>query len=70
MPRSEYPDLGLWPDRSISRVMQGTVRIPNNNDDFIHICKSQYIAQIRRVVTPPSVIELPKTLQHVAKVST
>ena len=51
-PRSDFPHPELWPSPSISRVIQGTVRIPNLGHEPIRLSKSQHIAQIRRVTTP------------------
>ena len=51
-PRSDSPLYGQWPERSITRVIHGSVRIPNLSPDPVHITKSQQIAQIRRVITP------------------
>ena len=51
-PRRESPLGGQWPERSLTRVIQGSVRIPNLGDEPLHISKSQQIAQIRRVTMP------------------
>ena len=51
-PRSDSPHSGIWPSPSISRVIQGTIRIPNLGPEPIKLSKSQHIAQIRRVTTP------------------
>lgn len=52
-PRNESPLCGTWPEPSISRVIQGSVRIPNLSDEAIPLSKSQHIAQIRRIIVPP-----------------
>ncbi len=51
-PRIDSPLQGEWPSPSISRVIQGSVRIPNNTCEPIKIKKCQHFAQIRRVTTP------------------
>ena len=51
-PHSSSLMYGSWPSPSISRVINGTVRIPNNSNDPIPVKRSQHFAQIRRVVTP------------------
>ena len=53
-PRNDSPLGGQWPERSLTRVIHGSVRIPNLSPDPLHIAKSQQIAQIRRVITPSS----------------
>ena len=57
-PRTESPQHGRWPERSLTRVIQGTVRIPNLSNEPVHIAKSQHIAQIRRVITPSLIEEV------------
>ena len=51
-PHTESPLSGQWPIPSITRVIQGSVRIPNLTNEPVSITKSQHLAQIRRVVTP------------------
>ena len=51
IPTHLYQALGLPP--TITRVVQGSVRIPNNSPDPIKISSTQHIAQIRRVMTIP-----------------
>ena len=50
-PRADSPLQGMWPPPMISRVIQGTVRIPNDGAEPIHLGRSSHIAQIRRVVS-------------------
>ena len=50
-PRVDSPLQGCWPSPSISRVIQGSVRIPNNSNEPIKLNKCQHFAQIRRVTT-------------------
>ena len=52
-PRIDSPLEGEWPSPAISRVIQGTVRIPNDTEEPIHLSKSRHFAQIRRVSSPP-----------------
>ena len=54
-PRADSPLAGEWPSCSITRVIQGTVRIPNDTCEPIQLSKSMHIAQIRRVTTPPDI---------------
>ena len=54
-PRVDSPLQGSWPSPTISRVIQGTVRIPNDTDEPIHLSKTKHFAQIRRVSTPTTV---------------
>ena len=51
-PRTDFPRSDIWPSPSISRVIQGTIRIPNLSDEPIKLTKSQHIAQVRRVTSP------------------
>ena len=51
-PRTDSPLQGNWPAPSISRVIQGTVRIPNETEEPIHISKCKHFAQVRRVTIP------------------
>ena len=48
----DSPLSGEWPSPSISRVIQGSIRIPNLGTDPIQISRIQHIAQIRRVIVP------------------
>ena len=48
-PRSDFPQSSIWPSPAISRVIRGTVRIPNMSEVPIKLSKSQHIAQLRRV---------------------
>ena len=41
-----------WPQPTISRVIDGRLRIPNNTDEPIKLSKSQHFALIRRVTSP------------------
>ena len=50
-PRVDSPLQGKWPPPMISRVIQGTVRIPNDGTEPIHLGKSRHFAQIRRVAS-------------------
>ena len=54
-PRSNSPMNGQWPECSLTRVIQGKIRIPNDTDEPIHVGKSAHLAQIRRVVSPAKV---------------
>ena len=47
------PLSGNWPEPAITRVIQGTVRIPNAGQEPVQISKTQHIAQIHRVIVPP-----------------
>ena len=51
-PRVDSPLEGCWPSPMISRVIQGTVRIPNDGVEPILLNKSGHLAQIRRVTSP------------------
>ena len=48
----DSPLSGEWPSSSISRIIQGSVHIPNLGTDPIQISRTQHIAQIRRVIVP------------------
>ena len=50
-PRVDSPMQGRWPSPTISRVIQGSVRIANNSEEPVRIGKCQHFAQIRRVTT-------------------
>ena len=58
-PRIDSPLSGEWPSPQLSRVIQGTVRIPNDSDTPIRIAKNQHIAQIRRVKSLPNIASPP-----------
>lgn len=51
-PRTDSPLHGTWPQPSLSRVIGGTLRIPNETNEPVHVSKSQHLATIRRVTTP------------------
>ena len=84
-PRVDSPMLGSWPSPTISRVIQGSVRIPNHTDEPVRIGKCQHFAQIRRVTTsdilasystpiplspPPTTLPPSPPLHHSAAVHT
>ena len=84
-PRVDSPMLGSWPSPTISRVIQGSVRIPNHTDEPVRIGKCQHFAQIRRVTTsdilasystpiplspPPATLPPSPPLHHSAAVHT
>ena len=50
-PHTDSPLSGDWPPPAITRVIQGTVRIPNNENEPVKIASSQHIARVRRVLT-------------------
>ncbi len=58
-PRIDSPLQGHWPLRSISRVIDGAIRIPNESTEPIHIAKLQHIAQIPRVITTDIKSQVP-----------
>ena len=60
-PRIDSPLQGKWPPPMISRVIQGTVRIPNDGAELIHLSKSEHFARIRRVVSPATLHALQDT---------
>ena len=66
-PRVDSPMQGTWPSPTISRVIQGTIRIPNDTDEPIHLPKSKHFAQIRRV-TSPSVVDMSITQPQIGPV--
>ena len=68
-PRTDSPANGSWPPPTISRVINGTVRIPNETNSPVYVSKSQHIATIRRVTTPPPVTSATNVTTSV-KVST
>ena len=45
---------GNWPAPTITRVVQGSVRIPNQEEEPVKISSAQHIAQVRRVLVPPT----------------
>ena len=59
-PRADSPLDGQWPDCNITRVIQGTVRIPNLTNEPIPLKRSMHIAQVRRVSSPDLTIVQPK----------
>ena len=63
-PRIDSPMQGSWPSPTISRVIQGSIRIPNHSKEPIQLNKCQHFAQIRRVTTPQYLQStLPKTVR-------
>ena len=48
-PRTDSPNDGCWPEPSITRVVEGRIRIPNNTSSPIHLKRQQHFAQMRRV---------------------
>lgn len=52
-PRIDSPLEGTWPKPSISRIIGGTLRIPNDTLEPVHVKKSQHLATIRGVTSPP-----------------
>ena len=59
-PRADSPLDGQWPDCNITRVIQGTVRIPNLTNEPIPLKRSMHIAQVRRVSSPDLSIVQPQ----------
>ena len=57
-PHGDTSHTNGWPIPSISRVIQGSIRLSNLNNEPIQIPKSQHIALIRLVITP---MESPTT---------
>ena len=51
-PRVDSPLCGEWPECTITRVINGVVRIPNNTNEPIHLNKSSHLGHIRRVTSP------------------
>ena len=51
-PRIDSPLGGTWPKHSISRIIDNTLRIPNDTLEPVHVKKSQHIATIRKVTSP------------------
>ena len=62
-PRVDSPLQGSWPSPTISRVIQGSIRIPNDTEEPIHLSKSRHFAQIRRATTPLKLIDSPNIVQ-------
>ena len=60
-PRFDSPNNGEWPEPTVSRVIQETIRIPNSSTSPIQLSKSQHFAQICRVITP-NILEDPNKL--------
>ena len=61
-PRVDSPLEGQWPAPAVTRVINGSVRIPNDSSQPIHLPRSSHIGQIRRVTTPEILqsMELPQ----------
>ena len=64
-----------WPQPHISRVVQGTIRIPNLSDNPVLLKTAEYFAQIRRVriledvsYSIPAVHDAYKVNTHVVKI--
>ena len=51
-PHTESPLAGSWPTPTVSRVIQGTVRLQNDLNEPIPISKSQHLALVRRMTEP------------------
>ena len=68
-PRNESPLNGLWPERCLTRVIQGSVRIPNLGDEPLVHKRSQQFAQIRRVTAPVSQVGQSLPLPDKSQVS-
>ena len=60
-PHRSSPMGGSWPEPNISRVIDGSIRIPNNSGEAISFSKLQHFAMIRRVIT---LSDLPAHYQH------
>ena len=60
-PRADFHLGDHWPRPSISRVIQGTIRIPNLSDHPIKLSRSQQFAQLRRVADPGVTTSSPDT---------
>ena len=54
-PRSDSPQGGRWPAPSVTRVINGSVRIPNMSNSPIFLSKNQHFGQINRVVCVESI---------------
>ena len=52
-PRFDSPNNGSWPEPNITRVIAGSIRIPNNTSEPVHLKRQQHFAQIRRVTDLP-----------------
>ena len=55
-----------WPLPTISRAIQGRIRIPNLSADPIQVSRSQHIADVRKVLVDPlsSGLTLPPSNVH------
>ena len=51
-PHTDSPLKGNWPTPTVSRVIQGTVRLQNDLNEPIPISKSQHLALVRRMTEP------------------
>ena len=51
-PHTDSPLKGNWPTPTVSRVIQGTVRLQNDLNEPIPISKSQHLALVRRMTDP------------------
>ncbi len=60
-PRIDSPLLGSWPSPTISRVIQGVVRIPNDTTEPIYLARSKHFAQVHRASAPSSVEQYTPT---------
>ena len=54
-PHTDSPLRGKWPPPTVSRVVQGTVRIQNDLTEPIPISKSQHLALVRRMTVPDQI---------------
>ena len=53
-PRSDSPHNGEWPPPTVTRVVNGTVRIPNCSEQPIFLARNQHFGQINRVICSSS----------------
>ena len=51
-PHSSFSKFKSWVEPTISRVIEGTLGIPNLKDEPVQIQKAQHIAQIRPIIIP------------------
>ena len=51
-PRIDSSVNGNWPEPEITKVIEGGIRIPNNQQEPIPLTHSQHIAQIKHVLIP------------------
>ena len=51
-PHSSFSKSKSWVEPTISRVIEGTLRIPNLKDEPVQIQKAQHIPQIRPIIIP------------------